>query len=79
MNRDIHVQPLGGGEGEDRLVYLPSQAVFPKGRFFEEITLRQKKRVQGLLNRRPRKILRYAAPTEVFFGSLLGENFALQG
>ena len=36
------------------------------------------KRVQGLLNRRPRKSLGFATPVEVFFGKSLGENFAFQ-
>jgi len=48
------------------------------GWHFEEITERQMKRAKGLLNRRPRKTLGYATPTEVFFGVSFGENFALQ-
>jgi len=36
------------------------------------------KRADGLLNRRLRKTLEYATPTEVFFGVSFGENFALQ-
>ena len=51
---------------------------FPKGSRFEEITERQMKRAKGLLNRRPRKTLGYATPTEVFFGVSFGENCALQ-
>jgi len=42
---------------------------FPKGSRFEEITERQMKRAKGLLNRRPRKTLGYATPTEVFLES----------
>jgi len=45
---------------------------------FEEVTERDLKRAKGLLNRRPRKTLGYATPTEVFFGGSFGENFALQ-
>lgn len=52
---------------------------FPKGSRFEEITEREMKRAKGLLNRRPRKTLGYATPTEVFFGKSFGENFAFQG
>jgi len=51
---------------------------FSKGSRFEEITERQMKRAKGLLNRRPRKTLGYATPTEVFFGISFGENCALQ-
>jgi len=52
---------------------------FLKGSRFEEITERMVKRVKGLLNRRPRKTLGYATPTEAFFEKSFGENFALQG
>ena len=52
---------------------------FPKGTRFEEVTERAVKRAKGLLNRRPRKGLGYATPTEVFFGVSFGENFAFQG
>jgi len=52
---------------------------FPKGSRFEEITERDIKRAKGLLNRRPRKTLGFATPTEVFFGRSFGENFAFQG
>jgi IS30 family transposase len=37
------------------------------------------KRAKGQLNRRPRKTLGYATPTEVFFGKSFGEKIALQG
>ncbi len=53
--------------------------VFPKGSRFEEITERMVKRVKGLLNRRPRKILKYATPTEAFFGKSFEVDVALQG
>jgi len=52
---------------------------FPKGSRFKEVTERDLKRAKGMLNRRPRKTLGYATPTEVFFGVSFGENFALQG
>jgi len=46
---------------------------FPKGSRFEEVTERDLKRAKGMLNRRPRKTLGYATPTEVFFGISFGE------
>lgn len=52
---------------------------FPKGSRFEEVTERMVKRAKGQLNRRPRKTLGYATPTEVFFGKSFGEKIALQG
>jgi len=52
---------------------------FPKGSSFREITGKMVKRAKGLLNRRPRKTLDYATPTEVFFGKSFGEKIALQG
>jgi transposase, IS30 family len=51
---------------------------FPKGSRFEEVTERMVKRAKVQLNRRPRKPLGYAAPTEVFFGKLFGEKIVLQ-
>jgi len=48
---------------------------FPKGSRLEEIT----ERAKGLLNRRPRKTLGFATPTDVFFGKSFGDNFAFQG
>ena len=51
----------------------------PKKSRFEEVTERSvKKRVKGLLNRRPRKSLGYETPTELFLGKSLGANFAFQ-
>jgi IS30 family transposase len=32
-----------------------------------------------LLNRRPKKTIGFATPTEVFFRKTFGENFAFQG
>jgi len=52
---------------------------FPKGSRFEEITERMVKRVKGLLNRRPRKVLKYAIPIEAFFGKSFEVDVALQG
>jgi len=51
---------------------------FPKGSSFEGITERSVKRAKGMLNRRPRKTLGYATPTEVFFGKKVGVKIALQ-
>ena len=39
---------------------------FPKGTDFRNITTRELKRVQRSLNGRPRKVLKYATPQEVF-------------
>jgi len=41
---------------------------FPKGSAFATITQRQVKKVENLLNNRPRKRLGYATPKEVFYG-----------
>jgi IS30 family transposase len=41
---------------------------FPKGTVFATITEKEVKRVEKLLNNRPRKRLGYATPKEVFFG-----------
>jgi len=78
MNREIHVR-----FSESLRVRFPwatrlLRQFFPKGSRFEEITERQMKRAKGLLNRRPRKTLGYATPTEVFFGVSFGENCAFQ-
>ena len=51
---------------------------FPKGSSFKEVTGRMVKRVKGQLNRRPKKTLKYATPTEVFFRKSFGEKIALQ-
>jgi len=52
---------------------------FPKGSSFKEVTGRTVKRAKGRLNRRPRKTLKYATPTGVFFEKSFGEKIALQG
>ena len=52
---------------------------FPNGSRFEEINERMLKRVKGLLNRRPRKILKYATPIEAFFEKSFEVDVALQG
>ncbi|OQB08446.1 MAG: hypothetical protein BWY21_01276 [Parcubacteria group bacterium ADurb.Bin216] len=41
---------------------------FPKGMLFDNITERQVKKVERLLNNRPRKRLGYLTPNEVFHG-----------
>ena len=40
---------------------------FPKGSSFEDITLEDVERVENLLNNRPRKVLGFRTPNEVFF------------
>lgn len=47
---------------------------FPKGMAFATITEREVKRVENLLNTRPRKRLNWATPKEVFFGKKTGEG-----
>ncbi len=42
---------------------------FPKGSNLANVTQRDVRRVQNLLNSRPRKTLAYKSPNEVFFGS----------
>ena len=79
MNREIHVQFLERLRGRIPWSTCLLRQFFPKGSRFEEITERQMKRAKGLLNRRPRKTLGYATPTEVFFGVSFGENCAFQG
>ena len=43
---------------------------FPKGTNFSKISLKQIKKVQDLLNDRPRKVLNFATPHEVFVNLL---------
>ena len=62
-----------------QIAYVLYWEFFPKGSRFEEITERSVKRAKGLFNRRPRKTLGFATPTEVFFRKTFGENFAFQG
>lgn len=45
---------------------------FPKKTEFQDITDRQVVEVQDKLNHRPRKVLGYRTPAEVFFGKILG-------
>lgn len=49
---------------------------FPKKTEFQDITDRQIVEVQNRLNNRPRKILGYKTPTEVFFGKITGSYSA---
>ena len=42
---------------------------FPKGMYFDNITEKEVKKVERLLNNRPRKRLGYLTPNEVFYGS----------
>jgi IS30 family transposase len=41
---------------------------FPKGTNLANVSARDVRRVQDLLNARPRKTLAYKSPNEVFFG-----------
>jgi IS30 family transposase len=52
---------------------------FSKWSRFEEVTERMVKRAKGKLNRRPKKTLGYATPTEVFFGKSFGEKNCTSG
>jgi len=74
MNREIHVRFSESLRGRFPWATRLLRQFFPKGSRFEEIAERQMKRAKGLLNRRPRKTLGYATPTEVFFGVSFGEN-----
>jgi transposase, IS30 family len=49
---------------------------FPKKTEFQEITNKQIIDVQNRLNNRPRKVLGYKTPSEVFFGKITGSYFA---
>ena len=44
---------------------------FPKGSSLEDITAEEIQRVQDKLNHRPRKILGFKTPYEVFYGKIL--------
>lgn len=52
---------------------------FPKGTDFSKLTKKEIKYVQDLMNGRPRKVLNWALPDEVFPRLLNGQNFALEG
>jgi IS30 family transposase len=52
---------------------------FPKGTDFSVITGREIQRVQDLLNDRPRKVLQFLKPNEVFPSLLTHQNIALEG
>ena len=79
MNREIHVRFFESLRGQFPWATRLLRQFFPKGSRFEEIGERALKRAKGLLNRRPRKALGYATPTEVFFGVSFGEKIAFQG
>ena len=44
---------------------------FPKGNYFEEVTEAQVQTVVDRLNHRPRKILGFKTPFEVFWGKMM--------
>ena len=52
------------GYAEDGGLYVP--AAFPKGHSLDEVTEEQLQRVVDLINNRPRRILDYETPQEVF-------------
>ena len=51
---------------------------FPKGIDFNSITKKEIKRVQDLLNDRPRKVLHFKKPDEVFLPLLTKQNISLE-
>jgi len=59
-----HSWERGSGENFNSLV----RDYFPKGMKFVTISHKDVKKVERLLNNRPRKRLGYATPREVFFG-----------
>ena len=60
-----HAWERGLNENTNGLV----RQYFPKGTSFATVTQRDVRRVQNLLNSRPRKTLAYKSPNEVFFGT----------
>jgi IS30 family transposase len=60
-----HAWERGLNENTNGLV----RQYFPKGASLATVTQRDVRRVQNLLNSRPRKTLAYKSPNEVFFGS----------
>jgi transposase, IS30 family len=59
-----HAWERGLNENTNGLV----RQYFPKGTSFANVSPREVRRVQNLLNARPRKTLAYKSPNEVFFG-----------
>ncbi|NCD18297.1 MAG: IS30 family transposase, partial [Actinobacteria bacterium] len=59
-----HSWERGSNENFNSLI----REFFPKGSTFATITQRQVKKVENLLNNRPRKRLGYATPKEAFYG-----------
>lgn len=52
---------------------------FPKGTDFTTITKKELQRVQDRLNDRPRRVLGYAKPDEMFIPLLINQDFVLRG
>lgn len=59
-----HSWERGANENFNGLV----REFFPKGKYFATISAKEVKRVENLLNNRPRKRLNYCTPKEIFFG-----------
>ncbi|RYZ91246.1 MAG: IS30 family transposase [Proteobacteria bacterium] len=57
-----HSWERGLNENTDRLI----RQYFAKGTSFDDLTAREMKRVEHLLNRRPRKCLAYQTPNDIF-------------
>ena len=60
-----HAWERGLNENTNGLV----RQYFPKGTSLATVTQRDVRRVQNLLNARPRKTLAYKSPNEIFFGT----------
>ena len=52
---------------------------FPKGTDFTQVTKKELMRAQDRLNDRPRRVLAYAKPNEVFIPLLTNKDFVLEG
>ena len=52
---------------------------FPKGTDFTEVTKKELQRAQDRLNGRPRRVLAYAKPDEMFIPLLTNKDFVLEG
>jgi len=63
--RPYHAWERGLNENTNGLV----RQYFPKGTSLASVTQKDVRRVQNLLNARPRKTLAYKSPNEVFFGT----------
>jgi len=60
-----HSWERGSNENTNGLI----RQFFPKGMYFDNITEKEVKKVERLLNNRPRKRLGYLTPNEVFYSS----------